>query len=247
MTFKDHFSGHSRDYRSFRPAYPDGLFAYLASVAPARQRAWDCATGSGQAAMGLARYFSRVTATDASVPQLRQAVRHEKIFYLACLSEASCFSDSSVDLITVAQAFHWFDFERFHQEARRVLKDNGCLAVWCYGLCRIAPAIDAVVDHLYNDLIGPYWPPERRLIEEEYRSVSFPYEELRPPVFVIKVGWDLTGYIGYLNTWSAVKRYSAALGANPVDLIAGPLGDVWGRPEAVREISWPIHLRLGRA
>jgi ubiquinone/menaquinone biosynthesis C-methylase UbiE len=178
MSFKDHFSAHARAYAKYRPDYPAELFAYLATLPPQTEVALDCATGSGQAALGLAEHFSLVVASDGSISQLQNAGRHPKVAYVANLAEQPALRDHTVDLVVAAQAAHWFDHERFYPEVQRVLRRGGALAVWTYGLASVEPQIDAVVRHFYSDVVGSYWPPERRWVESAYRDLPFPLREI---------------------------------------------------------------------
>src|SRR6266568_6165743 len=181
MRFPDHFSGVSAGYAAFRPRYPDALFDFLADAAPARDAAWDCATGNGQAAIGLAHHFPRVIATDASEAQIAHATPDPRVTYRVAPAEASGLDDRSVDLVTAAQALHWFDRPKFWAEARRVLRPRGVVAVWTYLLFEIAPEIDAIIREFYSDVVGPFWPPERHITEERYRTIEFPFAEFAAP------------------------------------------------------------------
>ena len=245
MTFKDHFSGHAGEYAQFRPHYPDALFAYLASEAPSRSLAWDCATGNGQAAIGLAAQFDRVIATDASAQQIQAAEHHDRVEYRVALAEQSGLPASSLDLVTVAQALHWFDIPSFFTEARRVLKPNGIIAVWAYTFVTVAPEVDAIVERFYRETTGPFWPPERALVESGYRDIEFPFAELEPGKFELAVVWQPDQLLGYLRTWSATKRFIAARGFDPLESLGEELKDVWS--DGARVVQWPLHLRIGRA
>jgi SAM-dependent methyltransferase len=246
--FRDHFSGHAAEYARFRPDYPDALFEYLGGLAPARRRAWDCATGNGQAAAALARVFDRVVATDASLRQLANTREDPRVRYAAAVAEASGLADGCVDAITVAQSLHWFERDLFWQEARRVLVQGGVLAFWAYGLFRMTPEIEEVVRRLYTDVVGKYWPAERGEIERGYDHIAFPFEEVRPPAFHMEKDWTLADLTGYLRTWSASRRYQAARGEDPVELVLADLARAWGGPpSAPRRASWPIQLRVGRS
>lgn len=247
MSFKDHFSGHAADYSRFRPDYPAELFAWLAAQTPARERAWDCATGSGQAACGLAPHFAEVIATDASAPQVENARPCRGVRYAVASAEASGLVDATIDLITVAQALHWFDLPRFYAEVSRVLRPGGVIAVWTYNLFRLDPAIDALVDRFYSETVGDYWPFERRLVEGGYRDLPFPFAAVEPvPEFRMQSAWSLDHLTGYLGTWSAVRRYREAKGVDPVAELRPALAAVWGDAERERAVQWPLALRVGR-
>ncbi|HEV7516420.1 MAG TPA: class I SAM-dependent methyltransferase [Thermoanaerobaculia bacterium] len=246
MTFKDHFSGHAASYAAYRPGYPPALFVFLETLTPGRELAWDCATGNGQAALSLAEVFARVVATDASRQQLDNAFPHPRVEYRVATAESSGLADASVDLLAVAQAVHWFDFDRFYAEARRVLRPGGAIAVWTYNLLRGTPAISALVDRLAREISGAYWPPERRWVDEEYRTLSFPFPEVPAPVFEHAESWDLERFVAYLRTWSANVRYQAATGKDPIAEIAPDLKAAWGDPEGTRTLTWPIYMRAGR-
>jgi SAM-dependent methyltransferase len=246
MTFKDHFSSGSDGYARYRPRYPQALFAELADLAPDRHTAWDCATGTGQAAVALAEHFEHVVATDASSTQLGEARRHERVSYVPATAEHAPLRDRSIDLVVVAQALHWFDLEAFYAEVRRVLRGGGVIAAIAYGLHRISPGVDAVVDHLYRDLVGPYWPPERRHIETGYASLPFPFEPMPMGAHEMRAHWSLANLTGYLRTWSAVQRYRADRDEDPVTLIEAELAHAWGET-GERRVTWPLTLRCGRA
>jgi SAM-dependent methyltransferase len=245
--FKDHFSAHAADYAAYRPGYPGALYDWLAQAAPARWLAWDCATGNGQAAVELARRFTRVFASDASAEQLRHAQRADNIEFRVEPAERASLADRSVDLVTVAQAYHWFDHAAFVAECGRVCAPGGLVAIWCYALARVSPAVDAVVGSLYRGEVGPYWPPERRLVETGYRELTFPWPEVRPPPFSMILTWTLAEFEGYLRTWSAVQRYLAARGADPVAALHPALAAAWSDEAAgPRRVEWPIALRAFR-
>lgn len=242
--FKDLFSRQAAGYAKFRPVYPDSLFRYLARLAPSRDAAWDCATGNGQAALKLARYFKRVAATDAAEKQLANAPRHSKIEYRRAAAEASGLPDRSVDLITVAQAFHWFRQEEFFAQAKRVLKPRGVLAFWCYELAEISPAVDAVILDFYRNTLSGCWEGERRLVEEGYAGVGLPFKEVSPPRFTMTARWTRGQLLGYLRTWSAVQTYIQKRGRDPVDALGPALKRAWGRA-STRTARWELALRVG--
>lgn len=245
--FSDHFAPVATNYASFRPTYPAALFAWLAEIAPGHELAWDCAAGSGQASLDLAAHFARVVATDASAAQIAAAVPHPQVEFRVAPAEASGLADASVDLITVAQALHWFDLERFHAEVRRVLKPGGVLAAWTYGILAVeGDAVDARVQAFYHDTVGPYWPPERRHVESGYRTLPFPFAEIPAPAFAMETLWTLPELLGYFRSWSATGRYIKANGADPVDGLAEELAPAWGTPLTRRRVTWPLSLRVGR-
>lgn len=244
--FKDHFSGHAADYARYRPHYPEALFAYLASLVDGHELAWDCGTGNGQAAHGLATHFERVIATDASAEQIRSAIPHERITYRVEPAENTTLPSRSADLVLVTQALHWFDFDGFYAEVRRVLKPGGIIAAVSYAGSRVSPEIDPITQRYLHEIIEPYWPPERRYVDEGYRTIAFPFTELSPPTLQMKEWWSLDDFMGYLQTWSAAKRYERAHGTNPVDLIRPELLAAWGDPETKRIVRWPLNMRVGR-
>jgi SAM-dependent methyltransferase len=244
--FKDHFSGHAASYAQARPLYPRALFEWLAREAPARDLAWDAGCGNGQAAVALARDFASVHATDPSATQIDAATPHPRVRYAVEPGESCTLIDHGVDLVTVAQALHWFDFERHFAEARRVLRPDGLYAAWSYGLMRIDPAIDPVLAHFEHEVVGPYWPPERRHVDAGYRDIPFPLAPLEVPAFAMHHDWRLPQVLGYLETWSAVQRYRAARGTDPMPALAAALTPAWGDPLQPRRVEWPLVVLAGR-
>lgn len=243
--FNDRFAFAAPSYASCRPGYPDGLFLCLASSAERRERAWDCGTGSGQAATALAAHFRVVIATDASLVQLENARRAEGVHYVAMTAEHTALGSHTMDLVTVAQALHWFDRQLFFAEVDRVLRPGGTLAVWSYGLIAMEPAIDRVLDRFYRDTLGPYWPPERSLVENGYAGIVLPFPEMASPPFVMETRWTLAQLAGYISTWSAVGRYQSCLGVDPLPELMRSLASLWGRCDS-RPVRWPLILRLAR-
>jgi SAM-dependent methyltransferase len=245
--YADHFSRLAPAYASCRPGYPDELFSYLAGLLDRHELAWDCAAGSGQATIPLARTFRRVLATDASVAMLDQAPRHPNIEYRVATAEKSGLSPGTADLVVVAQALHWLDLHRFYPEAARVLVPGGILAVWTYGTQYLDdPGIDRLLQGFYTDVVGPYWPGERRHVESGYRTLPFPFPELEPQSFAMEERWSLPQLLGYLRTWSATQRFRESQGRDPVDQLSREIEGFWGAPTSLRKIRWPLSLRVGR-
>ena len=246
MGFKDHFSRQSAAYSRHRPGYPAELVAWVAARAPDRALAVDCATGNGQAAVALAEHFERVVAVDGSLSQLARAAACPRVAYVAATAERLPLGDRSVTLVAAAQAAHWFDFDRFHAECRRVLVPGGVVAAWTYEKFRVDPVVDAVIDHFYATVIGQDWPPERRYVEEGYRTLPFPWREVDCPAFALETDWDVEQVMGYLATWSSVQRYRDRVGRDPLPALRERLRRAWPGDER-RRLRWPIHLRLGHA
>jgi ubiquinone/menaquinone biosynthesis C-methylase UbiE len=244
--FTDRFGAVACAYASFRPTYPGALFAWLAAESPARALAWDCATGSGQAAVALAEHFSEVIATDASPEQLANARAHPRVRYRVAPAEASGLPDAVADLVAVAQALHWFDLDAFFAEAGRVLRPGGLLAAWTYGLFESTPAVDRVVEGYYRETLGAYWVWERRLVEEGYASVVFPFEPVAAPPFAMEARWTLDRLTGFLATWSARQACIEATGEDPLPALHEALAAVWGDPAQERTIRWPLAVHVRR-
>jgi len=245
MAFEDHFSGHAADYARNRPSYPADLFAYLAGIAPTRGRVWDCATGSGQAGRALAEHFDEVIATDASAEQIANARAAPRVSYRVAPAEQSEIGAGSVDLVTVAQALHWFDLKAFYEEVRRVVRPSGVLAVWCYELAQVSDEVDAIIGEFYKGEIGEFWPAGRRHIETAYRELSFPFESVVAPPFEMALEWSSAEMLAYVRTWSAVQRYAAEREHDPVDNIVGSLARAWG--QGPRRVRWPLTVLVGIA
>lgn len=245
MAFKDHFSKHAADYAKFRPRYPQEMFRFLGTIAPSKKLAWDCATGNGQAAVELANVFERVIATDASEKQIANAEKRERVEYRVASAEESGMESESVDLIIVAQALHWLDHSRFYPEVRRVLKTNGVFAASAYKFFHIAPQIDEIVnERYYKTVVGPFWLPERVMVEK-FDQVPFPFPEIKVPRFEMSAEWNLEHLIGYLRSWSASQRYMAEQNRDPIVEIAEDLRAAWGEADQPRKIVWPLTLRVG--
>jgi SAM-dependent methyltransferase len=244
--FADHFSQIAASYATYRPHYPDALFSWLASIAPDHERAWDCATGSGQAAVALSRRFAHVIATDPSSAQIASAQRVGGVDYAVMTAERAAIGSGAVSLVTVAQALHWFDRPLFFEEARRALVPHGVVAVWTYGPCTLGDAaLDVAMRRFHDETVGPYWPPERTLVVSGLAHVEFPFAELPAPPFAMTTEWTLAQFVGYLTTWSAVQR-ARAQGVDPIPAIVDEIRAAWTSDDATRRIEWPLSMRVGR-
>jgi SAM-dependent methyltransferase len=242
--FKDHFSERAAGYAAYRPHYPAALAEWLASVAPARDLAWDAACGSGQLSTLLGDQFAQVIATDASSAQIALAAPHPHVEYRVEPAESSSLADQSVDLITVAQAAHWLSLATFYKEARRVARPGAVIALIAYERTRIDPSVDPIVDDLYSGALEGWWPPERRHIEAGYRTLEFPFDRIDSPAFEMTVSWTASQLTGYVRTWSAVRAMEAARGPEVTDRFEAAIQKAWGSES--RAVTWPMVILAGR-
>jgi SAM-dependent methyltransferase len=247
VKFEDHFSDRAALYAEYRPLYPEALFEFVARLASNHRVALDCGTGNGQAAIGLADHFNRVVATDASAGQIRNASPHPRIEFRVAPAEATGLPDSSMDLVTAAQCLHWLDTGRFFAEAKRVLATDGAIAVWGYG----DPILDneslqRVVHEFNRGTLERYWSPERQILLDGFRNVTFPFAEVEAPLLDLTMCWNLAQLTGYLRTWSATARYLKESGVDPVAAVEKSLERDWGDPDHQREVRWPLYIRAGR-
>jgi ubiquinone/menaquinone biosynthesis C-methylase UbiE len=245
MHNKDYFSGHSKIYATFRPTYPEALYEFIFRHLAHKKLAWDCATGNGQVASYLAKKFDHVYATDISAQQIEQAIQAPNITYEISAADKSNFKDQQFDLITVGQALHWLDRERFYAEVKRTLKPGGLIAVWGYANLNVNDPIDIRFNNFYENVVGPYWDEARRLVEQEYRTIDFPFTEIPSPKFKITVQWDLRQFAGYLTSWSATQKFIKRNSYNPVENFVSSLQDLWKENE-IKSITFPVFLRLGK-
>jgi SAM-dependent methyltransferase len=243
-TSKDKFSIQAKQYQKFRPHYPALLYSFLYSKVQNFDTAWDCGTGNGQVAIELSERFKTVYATDISENQLKEAILKDNITYSLSRAEESDFAENSIDLITAAQSVHWFDIDSFFKEVRRVAKPNAVIAIWGYNLLRISPEVDRIIDRLYNETLNEYWDAERKLVEDEYESIAFPFKELEVPKFEIVVNWDFEQLLGYLNSWSSVQNYIEANDVNPLDEFEIQLRPFWAN-DVVKKIRFRVFARIG--
>jgi len=240
---KDLFSNHANQYATFRPTYPKELYNFIFSYVKNFGTAWDAGTGNGQVARDLSDHFEKVIGTDISVKQLENAYQGDNIFYFQT-GETIMFSSKRFDLICVAQAIHWFDREKFYAEVKRVAKPEAVIAVWGYGLLSIHSGIDFLIEDFYVNIIGPYWDKERKLVDEEYKTISFPFNEIEVPSFSFSFQWTIDELQGYLNTWSSVQKYIKENQTNPVEKLIDQIRPLWHRERI--DVKFPLFLRLGR-
>lgn len=247
MAFSHLFTKQASSYRKFRPVYPEALFDFLAKQCRGTRLAWDCGTGNGQAARALAKRFSKVIATDVAEAQIREAVEEERVSFLVAPAEAVPLETGSVDLVTVAQAVHWFQLEKFYAEARRVLAPGGLIAIWGYGYFTTTSTLQATLDEYGRRTLGDYWTGPIKLVQEGYRNLPFPFEKVGAPTFTISADWNLAQLKGYFDSWSATQAYKDAHGGlDPFELLAPKLATLWGPPEKTVRFDWEIFLKVGR-
>jgi len=240
---KDNFSTHSDRYARFRPQYTNDIVEFIVSQVANRRSVWDVGTGNGQLAVKLADYFTEVHATDISENQLANATHKPNISYSQQPAEQTNFVKHQFDLVTVAQAIHWFDLPRFYAEVKRTLKPGGLFAALGYQLCQIDGMNDLIFE-FYEKKVGAYWDPERKIIEQEYRTISFPFDDLGTSHFQLLNQWSLDDLLGYLNTWSAVRHYEKANGTNPVKEFEEKFRAMWG-DDVMKRVVTPVFVRMG--
>jgi len=243
----DHFGKVAASYALHRPSYPAGLFQWLAEECVSHDMAWDCGAGNGQASIALTNHFDKVVATDLSDSQIANAKAHARVDYRVAPAETSGLPSSCADIVTIAQALHWFDLEKFYSETRRVLKPNGLIAAWSYGMIVVTnDATNECLQHFYHDVIGPYWPPERHHVETGYRDLAFPFERIKTPNLTMNVEWTLHQLLGYLRSWSASARYHTATGIDAVDELSQQLITTLPTQDEFIEVQWPLSILAGR-
>jgi ubiquinone/menaquinone biosynthesis C-methylase UbiE len=245
-SFKDHFSGHAAVYAQARPKYPAALFDWLTTQTRQHDLAWDAGCGNGQASVALADYFDSVFASDPSATQITAATKHPKVRYAVEPAEQCSLPDRSADLVTVAQALHWFDHPRFYAEVRRVLKPGGVIAAWTYERSSVNADVDEVFARLYVGVLDAYWLPERRHVEAGYTTLPFPFDERPAPAMELRCDWTLAQYLAYLSSWSASQRYLQATGRDAVAEFTPALAQAWGDADTVRAVRWPMAFRIGQ-
>jgi hypothetical protein len=241
----DNFSRQAKLYAKYRPSYPDELYDFILGHLQHQQTAWDCGTGSGQVASQLADHFEHVFASDISEGQLRHAPQKPNIEYLKVPAEDSGLPENSCDLITVAQAIHWFDFDGFYAEVKRTAKKDALLAVIGYGIVQTNEQLNPLIDKFYNYAFGCYFNDNRRYVDEHYQKIPFPFEEIDTPEFSISYKWSRDELEGYFNSWSTVQKFKENDGFNPVDNFMDELNPFWKKDER-KKVTFPVFLRLGR-
>jgi SAM-dependent methyltransferase len=246
MTFADHFSTQAADYARFRPRYPASLYDAIAAAAPGRALALDVGTGNGQAAVALAERFDRVVATDPSDAQIASAEPHARAEYRVAAAEDEVVEDGTVDVLTVAQALHWFDHPRFFATARRALRPGGVLVAWSYAFARCTPEVDAALYAFHDAHIEAYWPPDRAIVMRGYRDIELPFAPVDLGSFEMEADLSLDAYLGYLGTWSAVARYRKDRGEDPLPAWRAAVLPAWGDPQTARRVAWPLVVIAGR-
>lgn len=246
MEFKDYFSTQAKEYSKYRPKYPDELFSFLSSLVNEHNTAWDCATGNGQAAIGLVPYFEKIIATDPSSSQIEHAELHPKIEYRVASAENSGLESDSIDLLTVATAIHWIDTDKFYPEAKRIIKNGGVLAVWTYSESTVTEEIDKVSAYYGHTIIGEHWPEENKKAWDFENKIHLPFEAIETPKFEIHLDWNLDDYLKYLYTWSATHNYIRKTGKNPVEIAYNDFMTAWGDKEQKRDVKKYIRLKASR-
>lgn len=242
-SFDDQFSAQAPAYADFRPRYPHGLYAWLASLLPDNARALDCGTGSGQAAVDLARHVGEVVAVDPSSSQIEHAIPHERVRYRVAPAEETGLDDDSVDLVVCATSIHWFDLDRFYAEVHRVLRPGGVIAAWTYQHSQVAPDIDPILSAFATETLAGYWSPKLAHLFDRYRSLPFPFEEIDAPEFAIEGSLTLARMLGFVSSWSATRAYREAREEDPLVALAERLEPLWGSGERV--VRWPLSIRVG--
>jgi SAM-dependent methyltransferase len=242
--FKDHFSERSADYAASRPTYPPQLARFLAGHSPGRGLALDCGCGTGQLSVQLAGHFDRVVATDASAQQIAAATPHPSVSYRVAPAEASGLDAASADLVVAAQAAHWFDLPAFYAEAKRVAVPGALLALVTYGVFHVEGDAEPLIQAFYWRTVGPFWPRGREHVEDGYRSLPFPYDEIEPPELAIELAWGRDELLAYIDTWSAMRAAEKAIGRKPFEDLAGKIAETWPDGER-RKVRWPLSIRAG--
>ena len=244
--FKDLFSQVSTDYAKYRPKYPEDLFKFLASLTHEHDLCWDCATGNGQAAVSIAKYYSKVIATDASKEQISNAARGENIEYIVANASERILEGKSVDIVTIATAIHWFNpLDEFYNEVRRVLKPGGIIACWSYYYWQITPKIDEIINPFGEDIVARFGAPELQLPKNDYKDLSFPFQEISAPEFYCEMDWNMEQWLGYMYSWSHIQTCIKQTGKDPIENILPKLTEAWGDKGDVKTIRSKLGMKVG--
>ncbi len=246
MHYTDLFNDKSDLYARARPTYPNALYTFLAEQCSSHKLAWDCACGNGQSAINLVNHFDHVNATDVSANQIANAFEHPHITYSVCPSEQTPFTSQIFDVICVAQALHWMDFDRFWPEVKRVLKPDGLFAAWGYTWTKLTPDIDAIVQTALLDVIQPYWAAQNKLLWDHYQDVSIPFEPIDTPEFMMTTAWTLAEFMAYLHTWSSTRRCIDAIGDGFFDALYQQLLEIWGDGAQRKTVTFEFCCLVGR-
>jgi SAM-dependent methyltransferase len=247
MANTDLFSVQADDYARFRPTYPDALFNYLSTLCRERETVWDCATGSGQAALSLTKYFERVIGTDISQALLDKAEKHAKITYKETPAENTGLENHSIDLVTVAQALHWFEYDKFFPEVKRVLKPGGIFAAWGYTHLHTDAPVQKLTDYVHNDLLKEYWAPQIGILNSRYADIPFPFEPIEPPRFEINQALTFEQLIGYMVSWSATQKFIKEKGQDELQRLFGEIRTAWGDLTQMKPVRWEVFMKVGKA
>lgn len=241
------FNSQAVDYARYRPLYPEEIFQFLSKLTPAHDVAYDIGTGNGQCAVTLSKFFKKIWASDLSREQIANAIPKENISYFVSQSHESHLSDATVDLITIATALHWFDFDKFYPECKRILKPDGVIAAWSYGWHECENAeVTKLINTVGKEILKDYWSPQPKLIWNEYKTIPFPFEEIHAPRFTQTLSWNLEELVGYLTTWSATQKYINDRKSHPVEIVYSELLDVWGDSKTKFQFTCPLYMRVGR-
>lgn len=247
LQIEPYFSPQSNKYVEFRPEYPASFIERIANLTQGKNLAWDCGTGNGQCARRLKNYFNQVIATDLSADQLSHATPLSGVRFHQSPAESCPTPDSSVDLVTVACAIHWFDRDRFYSEVRRVLKKEGAIAVWTYFMPQVDSGLDPIIRRYYIDLLAPYYPPQTLLYRNEYRDLDFPFRELKIAPEPIVESWSGDKLLGFMGTWSARMSCLQKGDPDPLALIYPELREAWGNLASEKKVRIPLYARVGVA
>ena len=240
------FADKSDLYAASRSQYPRELFSFITDLVVQHNAAWDCATGNGQAAVGVAETFDLVQATDIRQQQITHSLTRNNIHYSVCCAEKTAFVDNQFDLVTVAQALHWFDFDKFWPEVNRVLKPDGVFCTFAYIWCEVSPVIDIAVEGYIKRIDAPYWASNNKLVWDSYKGVEFPFAQIGTPKFTLQNLWGFQLFMNYIHTWSATRRCIEVKGIEFFERAKLQIVREWGDPKEKRLVTSPLTVMAGR-